>query len=64
MRYLLYNVDKHQDTPWYSDTLLAGWVADAERCLTAIVDLHNGMVYFGSEGWKRIRKFEKGEWIK
>ncbi len=53
-RYLLYNIDKHQGTPWYADDLSPNWIADAEDSNTAIVDLHNGMVYCGQSGWKKI----------
>jgi len=56
MRYLLYNIDKHQNIPWLSNTLHVSWIQDAEAGLTAIVDLHNSMVYCGTEGWKSIEK--------
>ena len=56
-RYLCYNVDKHQPTPWFRNDVDEVTKADAESGLTGIVDLEYGLVLCNSKDWKPVDGF-------
>jgi hypothetical protein len=53
-RYLAYNIDKHQRTPWLVDALTDALLGDANDGLTAIVDLEKAAVLCGPDGWRPL----------